>query len=95
MTTKEKPKKTENLYTEYKKAFPGRCKSESELLERLAFLLLMPEPRRTGFFTGITEEEVEHRHISYKDPNWRTDVLECVCGFKTKLSYEFYEHIDN
>jgi len=59
MTAKEKPKKTENLYTEYKKAFPGRCKSEAELLERLAFLCLMPEPKRTGIFLNITKSEVD------------------------------------
>ncbi len=60
MTTKEKPKENENIYEAYKKAYPGRCKSESELLERIAFLLLMPEPKRTGIFLNISEEEVDN-----------------------------------
>ena len=53
MTRSEKPKESVNLYKEYKKAFPGRCKSEVELLERLAFLLLINKPGKTGVFTNI------------------------------------------
>ena len=37
----------------------------------------------------------EHRHILYKHPDWRSDIYQCVCGFKTKNEAEFQKHLLN
>lgn len=37
----------------------------------------------------------EHRHIPHKDPMWKSNFWQCVCGFKCDSVAKFDQHLIN